>query len=58
MAIRLGDTAPDFSAETTQGRIDFHEWLGDSLALVDCRVLDHFIVAGSAMMSFAERGLM
>src|SRR5436853_2951527 len=30
MAIRLGDTAPDFSAETTQGNVDFHEWLGDS----------------------------
>ena len=30
MAIRLGDTAPNFSAETTEGNIDFHEWLGDS----------------------------
>ena len=30
MAIRLGDTAPDFSAETTEGDIQFHEWLGDS----------------------------
>ena len=30
MAIRLGDTAPDFTAETTQGTINFHEWLGDS----------------------------
>ena len=30
MAIRLGDTAPDFTAESTQGTIDFHEWLGDS----------------------------
>jgi alkyl hydroperoxide reductase subunit AhpC len=30
MAIRLGDTAPDFIAETTQGRISFHKWLGDS----------------------------
>lgn len=30
MAIRLGDTAPDFTAETTQGTIQFHEWLGDS----------------------------
>ena len=30
MTVRLGDIAPDFSAETTQGRIDFHEWLGDS----------------------------
>ena len=30
MSIRLGDTAPDFTAETTQGTIHFHEWLGDS----------------------------
>jgi len=30
MAIRLGDIAPDFTAETTQGPISFHEWLGDS----------------------------
>ncbi|HSK73278.1 MAG TPA: peroxiredoxin [Pyrinomonadaceae bacterium] len=30
MAIRLGDDAPNFTAETTEGTIDFHEWLGDS----------------------------
>ena len=30
MAVRLGDTAPDFSAPTTQGDVNFHEWLGDS----------------------------
>ena len=29
MAIRIGDEAPDFSAETTEGTISFHEWLGD-----------------------------
>ncbi|MDJ0973153.1 MAG: peroxiredoxin [Planctomycetota bacterium] len=29
MAIRLGDTAPDFTAETTDGTLNFHEWLGD-----------------------------
>lgn len=29
MAIRLGDTAPDFTAETTEGTIRFHEWIGD-----------------------------
>jgi len=30
MAIRLGDTAPDFTATTTEGPVRFHEWLGDS----------------------------
>ena len=30
MAIRLGDTAPDFTAESTEGTIRFHEWIGDN----------------------------
>ena len=30
MALQLGDTAPDFETETTEGKIRFHEWLGDS----------------------------
>jgi thioredoxin-dependent peroxiredoxin len=30
MALQLGDVAPDFEADTTQGRIKFHQWLGDS----------------------------
>ena len=30
MTLRIGDKAPDFEAETTKGRIRFHEWLGDS----------------------------
>ena len=30
MAIRIGDDAPDFTAETTEGKIRFHEWLGNS----------------------------
>src|SRR6202040_3106871 len=30
MSLRLGDVAPNFSAETTEGPIDFHQWLGDS----------------------------
>jgi thioredoxin-dependent peroxiredoxin len=34
MAIRLGDEAPDFTAETTEGTISFHEWKGDSWAVL------------------------
>ena len=30
MALQIGDTAPDFEAETTEGRLSFHDWLGDS----------------------------
>ncbi|MBN8996802.1 MAG: peroxiredoxin [Rhizobiales bacterium] len=30
MSLRIGDTAPDFEADTTQGHIRFHDWLGDS----------------------------
>ena len=34
MALYLGDIAPDFEANTTEGRIKFHEWLGDSWAVL------------------------
>jgi alkyl hydroperoxide reductase subunit AhpC len=34
MALTLGDTAPDFEADTTEGRISFHDWIGDSWAVL------------------------
>ena len=34
MALQLGDVAPDFEANTTEGRIKFHDWIGDSWAVL------------------------
>jgi alkyl hydroperoxide reductase subunit AhpC len=34
MSLRIGDTAPNFQAETTEGRIDFHQWIGDKWAVL------------------------
>ena len=34
MSLRINDTAPDFTAETTQGPIKFHQWIGDGWAIL------------------------
>ena len=34
MSLRINDEAPDFSAETTEGAIDFHKWIGDGWAIL------------------------
>jgi alkyl hydroperoxide reductase subunit AhpC len=34
MGLKIGDTAPDFRADTTEGRIKFHDWIGDSWAVL------------------------
>ena len=34
MSLRIGDEAPNFTAETTQGKIDFHQWIGDGWAIL------------------------
>ncbi len=41
MAIRLGDIAPDFTVETTQGTISFHEWLGSSWGILFSHPADY-----------------
>lgn len=34
MALRIGSTAPDFTAQTTKGELKFHDWIGDSWAIL------------------------
>ncbi len=34
MSLRINDEAPDFTADTTKGRINFHEWIGDGYAIL------------------------
>ena len=41
MALRLGDEAPDFTAETTEGTIRFHEWIGDGWAILFSHPADY-----------------
>lgn len=41
MALRLGDSAPDFTAETTEGTIKFHEWIGNSWCILFSHPADY-----------------
>jgi len=56
-AVLLCHNHPSGSPEPSQADEALTKRLTDALALVDIRVLDHFIVAGSSSISFAERGL-
>lgn len=54
MAIRLGDTAPDFTAETTEGTVSFHEYLGDSWGILFSHPKDFTPICTTELGGFAK----
>jgi len=57
-AVILAHNHPSGIAEPSQADELITTRLRDALALIDVRVLDHFVVTGDAVISFAERGLL
>lgn len=54
MAVRLGDIAPDFTAETTEGTIRLHEWLGDSWGVLFSHPADYTPVCTTELGMLAK----
>lgn len=55
MALQLGDTAPDFTAETTQGTVSLHEYLGDGWGILFSHPADFTPVCTTELGNFANR---
>jgi alkyl hydroperoxide reductase subunit AhpC len=54
MPLRIGDKAPDFTAETTKGNISFHDWLGDSWGVLFSHPKDFTPVCTTELGSLAQ----
>src|SRR3977135_2710276 len=54
MALRLGDEAPNFSAETTEGKLDFHQWLGTGWGILFSHPRDYTPVCTTELGAVAK----
>ena len=54
MSLQLGDVAPDFTAETTEGTVNFHEWLGDGWGILFSHPADYTPVCTTELGAMAN----